>query len=331
MTRCFDLPNGVNKIVLAGGKGEIPEFKNGGKIQFHFRTFVLNDDGEKTVLDDTKNDHQPFELLIGKKFKLELWEDLLKTMLIDEIAEFVCDSRHVISYPIVSKSWRDMMKKKNLHNHDEDHSHSHQCGFAAFSKGLGYTDLDNYMNNPKPLIFQIELLNVKQPGEYEKDIWSLSLEEKLENIPKWKAEGNMFYKEGNLDKACEKYSQALGCLEQLITREKPGTEEWLNIEKMKIPFLLNYSQCLLSKKEYYKAVEHLTTVLEKDEHNVKAYYRRAKAYHSVFNFDEARKDYEKAKSLDSSLITTIDKELKKIRLDENQKDKEDKERFKNAF
>lgn len=47
-------------------------------------------------------------------------------------------------------------------------------------------------------------------------------------------------------------------------REKPGEEEWLALEKMKIPILLNYSQCKLINKDYYQVIEYTTTVLEKE-------------------------------------------------------------------
>lgn len=330
MAEWTQIPDGVTKKILSGGKGDLPEFTPGGKVLFHYRSLIKKDDGDLQLLDDSKKSKKPFELLLGKKFKLDIWETLVKTMRLNEIAEFTCEAQHVASYPVVSKSLRDMVKKEHGEHEHEHHTH-HQCGFAAMSQGLGYPDLDEYVKNPKPMVFQLELIKVDMPGTYERDLWSLSLEEKLAFIPTWKEEGNDFYKHGDLENACKKYSQALGSLEQLTTREKPGSEEWLAIEKMKVPLLLNYAQCMLGKKEYYQAVEHLTTVLEKDKDNVKALYRRAKAYHLVFNLESARFDYMKAKQLDSSLTNTIDKELKRIQSDEKKKDQEDKEKFKNAF
>lgn len=320
------LPAGVVKRILSGGHGDLPTFQDGSKVWFHFRSFVSKDDDERQLLDDSRKQNDPFELLIGKKFKLDIWETLIKTMRVNEVAEFICEPQHVGSYPIVSKSLRGMWNK---HNHQ--HQHQHQCGFAAVTQGLGYPDLDDYVKNPTPLIFQFELIKIELPGEYDVDTWSLSLDEKLKKVPIWKEEGNLLYKKGDYENACKKYSEALGSLEQLTTREKPGTEEWLELEKMKVPLLLNFSQCMLSTKEYYKAIEHLTTVLEKDPSNVKGYYRRAKAYQCVFSYTEATKDYEKAKELDASLTNTINKELKGIELDLRKKDQEDKEKYKKAF
>ena len=55
---------------------------------FHFRTFL--DDDEKTEIDDSKKLGEPFVLLYGKKFKLEVWEGMIETMRVDEIASFHC-------------------------------------------------------------------------------------------------------------------------------------------------------------------------------------------------------------------------------------------------
>lgn len=45
-------------------------------------------------------------------------------------------------------------------------------------------------------------------------------------------------------------------------REKPNDEEWLSLNRMKIPLLLNYAQCKLINKEFYSVIEHCTTVLK---------------------------------------------------------------------
>lgn len=45
-------------------------------------------------------------------------------------------------------------------------------------------------------------------------------------------------------------------------REKPHDTEWLDLIKIKIPLLLNYSQCKLINKDYYAVIEHCTEVLK---------------------------------------------------------------------
>lgn len=50
----------------------------------------------------------------------------------------------------------------------------------------------------------------------------------------------------------------------LSFREKPHEEEWNELDKMKIPLLLNFAQCKLSQGDYYPVIEHCTTVIKSD-------------------------------------------------------------------
>lgn len=46
---------------------------------------------QECVLDDSRTlGTGPFELLVGRKFKLGIWEDMVKTMRVGEIARFKC-------------------------------------------------------------------------------------------------------------------------------------------------------------------------------------------------------------------------------------------------
>lgn len=69
-----------------------------GQFTFHFQT--LKDDFERTVIDDSREAGMPMEIIVGKMFKLEIWETLLSSMRIGEVAEFWCDT-------IVSEGPRD--------------------------------------------------------------------------------------------------------------------------------------------------------------------------------------------------------------------------------
>lgn len=110
-------------------------------------------------------------------------------------------------------------------------------------------------------------------------------DEKLKSIPGIKEKGNALFKEKNYDEACDIYAKGIGILEQLmlalvfnvyvfvrcltyyiyvIYSEKPNDEEWIALNRMKIPLLLNYSQCKLIQKDYYAVIEHCTTVLKHD-------------------------------------------------------------------
>lgn len=60
------------------------------KLVFHFQTLL--DDFERTVIDDSRLAGRPAEIFVGKMFKMEVWETLLTSMRIGEVAEFWCDA-----------------------------------------------------------------------------------------------------------------------------------------------------------------------------------------------------------------------------------------------
>ncbi|XP_031813152.1 aryl-hydrocarbon-interacting protein-like 1 [Sarcophilus harrisii] len=90
---------GIKKTILHGGTGDLPHFINGSRVTFHFRTMKC--DEERTVIDDSKQVGQPMNIIIGNMFKLEVWEILLTSMRIGEVAEFWCDT--IPSGPIPPK------------------------------------------------------------------------------------------------------------------------------------------------------------------------------------------------------------------------------------
>ncbi|XP_077995291.1 AH receptor-interacting protein-like [Glandiceps talaboti] len=315
---------GIKKKVLYAGEGDVPDYPDGTRVKFHYKTIKVDD--ERTVLDDSKKIDKPMELLMGKQFKLEVWEKCLKTMRANEVAQFTVDESLCSPYPHVAKSLRD-------YNKGVAHPHkTHCCGIAQFQEaGLGYSDLDELLKTPQPLDFVFELLQVELPGEYKKEAWAMNETEKLDAVPTLREEGNTLYKEKEYSKASEKYAEALGCLEQLLLREKPGDTDWKRLDAMKIPLLLNFAQCKLQLKEYYQVIEHTTSVLDKDENNVKALYRRAKAHSFCWNFVEAKKDFSRVADLDPTLAAAVKKELKTLEDQQKQKDAEDRVKLQGIF
>lgn len=152
------------------------------QVIFHYRTSLC--DG--TVLDDSRTMgccSKPMELILGKKFKLAVWERVVITMRQSEIAEFTCDTKvgdftnqnmtgfncilvlltiqHTALYPLVSQSLRNISVGK-----DPLEGQRHCCGIAQIHShhSLGHKDLDHLQANPQPLLFTIELLEVSRQG-----------------------------------------------------------------------------------------------------------------------------------------------------------------------
>ncbi|XP_055710927.1 AH receptor-interacting protein [Phlebotomus papatasi] len=292
----------------------------GTRVNFHYQTKRCSDG---KVLDDSRKDKKPMELVLGKQFKLEVWEVIVQKMAVNEVAKFTVDKSLVPQYPFIAKTIRDARQPAE--------KRKHCCGMTLQNEGLGYEDLDELFKNPCDLEFTFELLSVELPENYEKESWQLSEDEKVKSVAVLREKGNQHFKDGNLDQAMSSYTQALGMLEQLMLREKPEDEEWMELFGMKKPLLLNYSQCKLTAKDFYSAIEHCTEVLKYDPDNVKALYRRAKGHLGAWNLDKAKEDFKRAAELDPSLKAAVTKELKHIDELQKSKDDADKERYKNLF
>lgn len=181
------------------------------------------------------------------------------------------------------------------------------------NEGIGYDDLDELFRVPCDLVFLIENLSIELPEDYEKESWQLNEDEKIKSVEEYRRKGNENFKQNHFKEAEEMYSLALGILEQLMLREKPKDEEWSALAQQKVPLLLNYSQCKLLEKDYYRVIECCTEVLSYDPNNIKALYRRGKGHIGAWNPVKAEEDLKRCISLDPSLSQTVMKEINALK------------------
>ncbi|OXB79650.1 UNVERIFIED_CONTAM: hypothetical protein H355_011036 [Colinus virginianus] len=317
---------GVRKKILHGGRGELPKFQDGSKITFHFQT--LKDNFERTVIDDSREAGMPMEIIVGKMFKIEIWETLLCSMRTGEVAEFWCDAIHTGMYALVSKGMRRIAEGR-----DPLEGQKHRCGMGNMFDyhSTGYDDLDELQRTPQPLIFIMELFRVEEPSAYKRDTWAMSKEEKLAAVPVLHSEGNRLVLQKEFQKAAEKYQEAVICLRNLQAKEKPWEEGWLKLESLVTPLVLNYCQCQLELGEYYEVLEHTTELLQKHNDNAKAYFKRAKAHAAVWNEREAREDFLRVAHLDPAMAAAVKKELKLLGERMRKKHVEDRKRYQGLF
>jgi len=323
----------IQKKVLHAGRGDLPQFGPGTKCTFHFVARRL--DSENTQLDDSRKWVKPMELIFGKKFKLESWELSLETMRLGEVASFTTKRVYTHSYPIVAKTLRDNYAAENKGHDHKKHKPGggHMCGMMAMQAegGLGYDDLNQLMKQPEDLEFIFELLQVERPEQYEKEGWQMDAEEKLGSVPQLKVEGNLLFGRKEYNAAGEKYREALGRLEQLMLREKPGEADWEELLQLKLPLLLNLAQCRLSLQDFYPVIEHCDEVLQHRPDNVKALFRRGKAHVGAWNPSQAKQDFEAVAELDRSLANTCRREIQQVEEMEKRKNDEDKEKMNKLF
>ncbi|XP_077064492.1 aryl-hydrocarbon-interacting protein-like 1 [Siphateles boraxobius] len=317
---------GIKKTILHGGTREKPKFITGTKVTFHFRTQLCNDD--RTVIDDSKKAGMPMEMVIGNMFKLDVWETLLMSMHIGEVAEFWCDVTHTGLYPIVAKSLRRIAVGK-----DPVDWHIHTCGMANMFayNSLGYDDLDELQKEPQPLNFVMELLKVQQPSEYDRESWALNDKERVKAVPVLHGQGNKLFKQGRYEDATLKYKEAIMCIKNVQTKEKAWEAPWLKLEKMANMLTLNYCQCLLRMEEYYEVIEHTTDIINQHPGAMKAFYLRGKAHMEVWNEAEAKDDFMRVLDLDPGMKKTIKKELAVLKMRMEVKNDEDRLKYKGMF
>ena len=139
--------NGLIKKEVVKPGSRIVEPLDETKIKFFYR--VQKTSSSSAVLDDNFPGKEPLELIYGKQFKLEVWEECLKTMELHEMATFTVDPSLLSCYPLVAKSLRDIEKGKdpsNCGDHEHGQQEHHCCGMQSMMKnGLGYADLDEFM------------------------------------------------------------------------------------------------------------------------------------------------------------------------------------------
>ncbi|GJQ87541.1 hypothetical protein Trydic_g4815 [Trypoxylus dichotomus] len=245
-------------------------------------------------------------------------------MAVGEVAQFIVDKSLVLQYPFISKTLRDV-------DLPPERRKTHFCSMNIQAEGVGYDDLNQLIKYPQNLEFIIELIHIDQPEHYEKEIWQMDEDERLKLVPQLKERGNEEYKKKNYGIAADIYAQAIGILEQFMLKEKPNDTEWTEFNNQKSIILLNFAQCKLIQQDYYAVIEHCSTVLKHDPDNVKALFRRAKAYVGAWDPKAARDDFTRVMELDTSLTPAVKKELQFLDDMVKNKNLQDMEKLKNLF
>ncbi|KAI4460980.1 aryl hydrocarbon receptor interacting protein related [Holotrichia oblita] len=312
----------IEKKILHPGRQFI-EIRSGAKCFFQFQTKTRSDG---RIVDDSRKmgKGKPLELVIGKKFKLEVWEAVLQKMAVGEVAEFTVHKDLVLQYPFVAKTLRDV-------DLPPEKRKAHHCSMNIQAGGIGYDDLNQLIKYPEDLIFIMELVHIEQPENYEKEVWQMDDEERMKRIPELKEKGNEEYKKKNYGLASDLYAQAIGILEQFMLKEKPNDTEWLEFNNQKNVILLNFAQCKLILEDYYAVIQHCSTVLKHDPNNVKALFRRAKGFVGAWDPQAARDDFNKVIELDSSLSSAVKRELEILDEMIRNKNVQDMQKLKNLF
>ncbi|PON95529.1 Peptidyl-prolyl cis-trans isomerase, FKBP-type [Trema orientale] len=141
------------------------------------------------------------------------------------------------------------------------------------------------------IYYEVELLSFVN----EKESWDMNTQEKIEAARKKKEEGNALFKAGKYERASRRYEKAVKFIEY---DSSFGDEEKQQAKVLKITCNLNNAACKLKLKDYKQTEKLCTKVLELDNRNVKALYRRVQAYIQLVDLDLAEMDIKKALEID---------------------------------
>jgi len=151
----------------------------------------------------------------------------------------------------------------------------------------------------------------------------LSPQEKLKKGNTEKEQGNDFFKKGDLTAALRHYHIALSYANGLYGL--PPQEEKV-LKELKSSTYNNMAVVHLKQGKNDRALADLKLVLELDDSNLKALFRRGKLWLTIGDVDKARADLDKAKELDPN-----NKEIKQELLLLEKKEKEQAAKAKSMY
>ena len=125
------------------------------EAQFKFKVYRATGDllDDSDVLCSNMDPPGVFKMLMSKKFKVDRWESFLKTMRLDETAQFASShTEDCVQYMTVSKTLRDIKAGRQVHGcmggmaAHHGHSHDHK------------DEVEEMMTNPEELTFEFTLM-----------------------------------------------------------------------------------------------------------------------------------------------------------------------------
>ena len=120
----------------------------------------------------------------------------------------------------------------------------------------------------------------------------------LEIIKSIKTIGNNFFKEQKIQDAKRKYKKALRYLEHVEENMELEDDESQMDKLYCLPITLNLAACSLKLKEYSDALQHCDQVLQEEENNVKALFRKGQALNGLNKWDEALESFKQANQIE---------------------------------
>jgi len=134
---------------------------------------------------------------------------------------------------------------------------------------------------------------------------------------KKKDQGNTLFKEGDYSNAARRYSQSIAYLDAIY-------EDSNEKKTMITSCSLNIAACYLQVKDSKRAITYCDKALQHEAENVKALFRRAKAYTLQKDYDLSRKDLKRCEELQPGNKEILSELARVKKLEEDDKKKQKK-------
>ena len=125
-------------------------------------------------------------------------------------------------------------------------------------------------------------------------VMSMTTLQRIEDMKKFKLDGNDLFKDSKYHEALQMYQKALIYYEYCFDAVDSEKRE---LEHVRLLCLLNAAACTLRLESYKQCIEFCNEAVEIDDKNPKAFFRRAKAHRLLNRYALAERDLERAAEL----------------------------------
>ncbi|XP_065190279.1 AH receptor-interacting protein-like [Sycon ciliatum] len=303
---------GIQKRLITFSPLEAPDFCFGCYALVHFRSTILEKGGKETTLDDTHTlKGGPLEYLVHAEQIFPVLMEVLQEMRVQEVAHFIVDADRLDGYSKLMTWWRQKCKQRRP---DVSSGAERSAAIVSDDDDKENADLAAFSRSGLPLRLEVELCALDPPCDVERDMHLVETpEQKAALVPRLRQRGVDLYRMHRLDMAYDRFCTAVSLAQELLEFETPTGEHFRRYQTdLLLPLALNCSQCALNRGEFERAVTWCTLALGVEPDNVKALFRRARAYLGAWEPDLARRDYQLAQQLDPSLERLVEKELARL-------------------
>ncbi|XP_037534633.1 peptidyl-prolyl cis-trans isomerase FKBP5 [Nematolebias whitei] len=154
-------------------------------------------------------------------------------------------------------------------------------------------NLEYKVGPDKEIVYEVTLKDFKRA----KESWEMDLNEKLEMAAGVKSKGNQYFRAGRYQQAVIQYQRIISWLELECGS---GMEQYKSIQHYVMTAHLNLALCFLRIKEFSQVVDNCNKVIEQDESNEKALYRRGGARLLRNEYSLAMADFQKVLEVNPS-------------------------------